>query len=110
MASQQNMQAIGQKFKRCNEYSSDMGGFASSASEESSSGSESDSGDTSNEWRCGGSDDENRIEVQGKKPNKSLKKTLAKSSITMVTPNKYTDLATYIEINTEPTRMISQRR
>jgi hypothetical protein len=37
------------KFKRHHEYSSDMGGFASSASEESSSGSESDSGDTSDE-------------------------------------------------------------
>jgi hypothetical protein len=37
------------KFKRRNEYSSDMGGFASSASEESSSGSESDNGDTSDE-------------------------------------------------------------
>ena len=37
------------KFKRRNKYSSDMGGFASSASDESSSGSESDSGDTSEE-------------------------------------------------------------
>ena len=37
------------KFKCRHEYSSDMGGFASSASEESSSGSESDSGETSNE-------------------------------------------------------------
>jgi len=40
---------LGIKFKRCHEYSSDMGGFASSTSEESSSGSESDSGETSNE-------------------------------------------------------------
>ena len=37
------------KFKRRQEYSSDMGGFASSASEESSSSSESESGDTSDE-------------------------------------------------------------
>ena len=37
------------KFKRRQEYSSDMGGFASSASEESSSGSESESGEPSNE-------------------------------------------------------------
>jgi hypothetical protein len=37
------------KCKRRNEYSSDMGGFASSASEESSSSSKSDSGDTSEE-------------------------------------------------------------
>jgi hypothetical protein len=37
------------KFKRRNEYSLDMGRFASSALEESSSGSESDSGDTSDE-------------------------------------------------------------
>ncbi len=37
------------KFKRRQEYSSDMGGFASSASEGSSSGSESKSGETSDE-------------------------------------------------------------
>jgi hypothetical protein len=37
------------KFKRRQEYSLDMGGFVSSASEESSSGSESESGDTSDE-------------------------------------------------------------
>jgi len=37
------------KFKRRQEYSSDMGGFASSASEGSSSGSESESGVTSDE-------------------------------------------------------------
>jgi hypothetical protein len=37
------------KFKRRHEYSSDIGGFASSASEESSSSSESNSGDTSDE-------------------------------------------------------------
>jgi len=37
------------KFKRRHKYSSDMGGFASSASEESSSGSDSDMGDTSDE-------------------------------------------------------------
>jgi hypothetical protein len=37
------------KFKRRHEYSSDMGGFVSSASEESRCCSESDSGDTSNE-------------------------------------------------------------
>jgi len=37
------------KFKPRQEHSSDMGGFASSASEASSSGSESKSGDTSDE-------------------------------------------------------------
>jgi hypothetical protein len=37
------------KFKRRHEYTTNMGGFASSASEESSSDSESDSGDTSKE-------------------------------------------------------------
>ena len=37
------------KFKRRHEYTTNMGGFASSASEESSSDSESDSGDTSEE-------------------------------------------------------------
>jgi hypothetical protein len=37
------------KFKRRQEYSSDMGGFASSASEGSSSGSKSESGETSDE-------------------------------------------------------------
>ena len=39
---------LGVKFKRRHEYSSEMGGFASSTSEESSSGSDNNSGATSN--------------------------------------------------------------
>ncbi len=101
MASQQ-CKELDIKFKCRHEYSSDMGGFASSASEESSSGSDSDMGDTSDEWRCGGSDDGKWIMVREKNTYKTLKIKLAKNSIKMVTPNKYTAVATYIEETPSP--------
>ena len=47
-------------------------------------------------------EDDKWIEVRGKKTNKSLKKKLAKSSIKMVTPNKYTALTTYIKETPSP--------
>ena len=92
----------GVKFKRRHEYSLEMGAFASSASEESSSDSDINSGATSDEWRRGGSEDEKWIEVRGKKTNKSKEKKLVLSNIKLVTPNKYTALATYIEDTPSP--------
>ncbi len=79
-----------------------MGGFASSVSGDSNSGSNSDSGTTSNEWWRGGSEDEKWIEVRGKKTNKdnTIKSTL--NSLKHVTPNKYTTLSTYIEDTPSP--------
>ena len=67
-----------------------MGGFASSISEDSSSGSDSDSGTTSNKRLRGGSEDETWIEVWGKKTNKDNATNFKLNSLKHVTPNIYT--------------------